>query len=180
MFKSFSAAVLLALAGTATANAGLVYPVSFFGADQNGTTVAADRSNPANALGATDGVFYSLGLGGSLVLDFGQRVGGTGVITEVTFDTAGYEEYANLFTSTDGVTWAALSTSFNGLAVAGEEITAPSAFRYLKFVDASPTGKNRDGFDIDSVGFAPVPLPAAGVVLAGGLGALAMLRRRRS
>lgn len=178
MFKTIALAVSLAGLGTA-ASAALVYPASVVAANQNGTAVAPSRSVTDNALGATDGLFYSLGLGGSLTLDFGRLVGGTGTITEVTYNATGYLEYAQLFTSLDGVTYTALTTSFNGLAVAGEEITADAPFRYLKLVDASPAGKGRDGFDVDSVGFAPVPLPAAGLALAAGLAGLATLRRRR-
>lgn len=177
MFKTLAIAALIAGSGAA-ANAALVYPTSVYSATQPGT-VAPSRSNTAAALGAADGKFYSLGLGGELVLDFGRKVGGTGVVTEVTFSTPGYKEFAKLSTSLDGVTWTDIGTVFNADAVKGAEVTALSAFRYLKFVDASPTGKNRDGFDVDSVGFAPVPLPAAGFALLAGLAGLATLRRRR-
>lgn len=166
-------------ATASVASAALVYPTSFYAANQNGTSVAADRSIGANALGATDGNFYSLGIKGSIVLDFGRLVGGQGVVTEVTYKPINYDEYANLYTSLDGVTWTLLAKSFNVVAVNGEAVTSTSNFRYLKLVDASTKGRGRDGFDIDSVGFAPVPLPAAGLALAGGLAGLAALRRRR-
>lgn len=179
MLKTLALTAAIAGFGTVAAQAATVYPTSVVSANQNGTITAPDRSDTANALGATDGAFYSLGIGGEITLDFGRTVGGKGVITEVTYNPTGYLEYANLFTSTDGVTFTALSTAFNGLAIAGEELFAANSFRYLKLVDASPAGKKRDGFDLDSVGFAPVPLPAAGLALMAGLGGLAALRRRR-
>lgn len=180
MLKSLAIAAVLATAGTVAANAAVVYPTSVVSANQNGTPVAPDRSVTANALGATDGAFYSLGFGGAITLDFGRLVGGAGTITEVTYNPRGYLEFARLFTSLDGITFTALSTSFNALAIAGQDLFAATPFRYLKLVDASPYRAGRDGFDLDSVGFAPVPLPAAGLALAAGLAGLATLRRRRS
>ena len=179
MRKLIAGALLLSGLAT-TAGASVVYPVGYYDANQNGTIVAPGRSDPAAAFdGPANGTFYSLGIGGSVVFDFGQTVGGKGSVTEVTYRLAGYKEYANLYTSSNGVTWTLLTKSFNADAVDGEPLFAATPFRYLKFVDASPAGKGRDGFDIDSVSFAPVPLPAAGLALAAGLAGLATLRRRR-
>ena len=54
-------------------------------------------------------------------------------------------------------------------------------FDTLRIIDTSPVilGRGRDGFDIDSVSVSPVPLPAAGVLLAGALAGVAGLRRVR-
>lgn len=180
MFKTFAMAAILTGATAVAADAALVYPTSVLDHDQNGTVVAASRSNPDAALSnGPDGNFYSLGIGGSLTLDFGRLVTGEGLITEVTYNTTNYYEYANLYTSRDGVTWTTLALAFNADAVDGESLFSDTAFRYLKLVDASEGGRKRDGFDIDSVGFTPVPLPAAGFALLAGLGSLAAMRRRR-
>lgn len=179
MFKSVALAAAVSVLVAAGADAALVYPTSVIAADQNGTTVLPVRSNTGAALGPADGVFYSLGLGGSITFDFGQLVGGEGLITEVTWgNVASYPEYAQVLTSLNGKTWTPLTLSFNGVAVGGEALFSPTAFRYLTLRDAT-SGSRGDGFDIDSVAFAPVPLPAAGLALASGLTGLAALRRRR-
>lgn len=42
-----------------------------------------------------------------------------------------------------------------------------------------PTSTSFDGYDVSKVSIAPVPLPAGGLMLLGGLGGLAALRRRK-
>ncbi|MGR3655540.1 VPLPA-CTERM sorting domain-containing protein, partial [Paracoccus sp. (in: a-proteobacteria)] len=58
-------------------------------------------------------------------------------------------------------------------------------FEYIKLVDATLNEFGRsgttsfDGFDVDSVSVAPVPLPAAGLMLLAGLGGFGVMRRRQ-
>lgn len=184
MKKAFLGLALATAAFVGQANAAPVYPVAVVSADQNGTTVAADRSDPNVLFDAyTDGdQFYSLGLGGNLVLDFGSSLYGMGTIIEVTFKLAYYLETADIFVSND--------TNFTDPKVAsvgnfeaqetggGYSFLVSTPFRYLKIVDTSPVVAGRDGFDVAEISFSPVPVPAAGLMLAGGLLGLGALRRR--
>ncbi|OWJ75222.1 MULTISPECIES: VPLPA-CTERM sorting domain-containing protein [Haematobacter] len=137
------------------------------------------RSNPDNALGTPDGKFLSLGYGGFADFTFGKSFTGPGAVIEVTWlprDT--YFESAEVwggsagsFTKIGEITNAmeTIALSFSGI------------FDTLRIIDTSPVilGRGRDGFDIDSVSVSPVPLPAAGVLLAGALAGVAGLRRMR-
>ncbi len=181
MKKTLLSLALATAAFAGAANAAPVYPVAFVSADQNGTTVAADRSDPTVLFDAyNDGdQFYSLGLGGNLVLDFGSNLYGIGKIIEVTFKLAHYVETATVYVSN--------STTFSGGPVAsvvnadaqgGYSFTVSTPFRYIKLVDTSPVVAGRDGFDVAEVSFSPVPVPAAGLMLAGAVAGLGALRRR--
>ena len=181
MKKTLLSLALATAALAGAANAAPVYPIDVVSYDQNGTTVAADRSNPYVLFDAyTDGdQFYSLGLGGNLVLDFGSSLYGLGKIIEVTFKLAHYVETADVYISN--------STTFSNPAVAsvvnadaqdGFSFLVSTPFRYIKLVDTSPVVKGRDGFDVAEVSFSPVPVPAAGLMLAGAVAGLGALRRR--
>ncbi len=52
------------------------------------------------------------------------------------------------------------------------------AGNYQVYVGATGSSNNRGAF-VDNISLAPVPVPAAGLVLLGGLGGLAALRRKR-
>lgn len=181
MFKKLAIAAAIFGAGTAAANAALVYPTSVISADQNGTTVAASRSHTSAALLSADSKFYSLGLGGSIVLYYAGLMTGTGLLTEVTFGSAAkYPESVDLYTSYDGITWSSAISVANTAAVSGTTITTSALFHYVKLVDTTPASTGGDGFDLGALGFTPVvPLPASGLVLASGLAGLAALRRRK-
>jgi hypothetical protein len=183
MKKTLLSLTLAAAAFAGAANATPVYPIAVVSADQNGTNVAADRSDPTVLFDAyTDGdQFYSLGLGGNLVLDFGSNLYGIGKIIEVTFKLAHYIETADVYISN--------STTFSGGPIAsvlnadaqdGFSFLVSTPFRYIKLVDTSPitNDKSRDGFDVAEVSFSPVPVPAAGLMLAGAVAGLGALRRR--
>lgn len=179
MKKTFLGLALATAAFVGHANAAQVYPVTVISADQNGTAVAADRSDVNAVKGAADGIFYSLGLGGNMILDFGTTVTSPGAVTEVTYKLAHYVEILKVLTSKDGATWTEVASVVNGDAQTSDVFSFVSTgFRYVKLLDASPVVAGRDGFDVDSISFSAVPVPAAGLLLAGGLAGLGALRRR--
>lgn len=140
----------------------------------------APRRETANAIGAPDGKFLSLGLGGSAIFSFGTAFRSTVTLTEVTFgNRAGHFERVQLFgLKTLGGPATFLGTVTNAAATATLDFMG--IFRFLKVVDTSPVRPSRDGFDIDSISVAAIPVPAAGGLLALGLLGLAGMRRRRS
>ena len=180
--KNILFGLLLATGVAGAAAAAPVYPVAVVNNDQNGTVVAPDRSDPNAVIGAADGIFYSLGLGGNLVLDFGEQVGSPGMVTEVTFRLEGYIEKMEIYVSStlDFLAAAVATVSNQSAGLPGGAVVTFSSdpFRYVKLVDISPAVKGRDGFDVDSISFSPVPVPAAGLLLGGALFGLGALRRR--
>lgn len=180
--KNILFGLLLATGVAGAAAAAPVYPVAVVSNDQNGTVVAPDRSDPNAVIGAADGIFYSLGLGGNLVLDFGEQVGSPGMVTEVTFRLEGYIEKMEIYVSStlDFLAAAVATVSNQSAGLPGGAVVTFSSdpFRYVKLVDISPVVKGRDGFDVDSISFSPVPVPAAGLLLGGALFGLGALRRR--
>lgn len=154
-----------------------------------GTCSADDRKTVTNVLGATDEAFYSLGKGGILTVGFDLPVfakGATVVIEEVTFNgpfRTGHFEAMDLYSVMDGV-MSLVTTVYNTSKTA--TVSIAESFQYLRLVDvtAREYGKTSsfDGYDIDSITLTPhpVPVPAAGLMLMGGLAGLAMLRRRKT
>lgn len=137
------------------------------------------RSNPDNALGTPDGKFLSLGYGGFADFTFGKSFTGPGAVIEVTWlprDT--YFESAEVWGGSAGsfIKIGEITNAMETIALSFSGI-----FDTLRIIDTSPVilGRGRDGFDIDSVSVSPVPLPAAGVLLAGALAGVAGLRRMR-
>lgn len=179
-----------ALAVTATAGNAAVFATNVI--DYNlgacgGCNPADQRYQPQHALGAPNGKFVSLGLGGDLTLGFGI----SGIVHEVktwevTYSAADPGNYhleaVDVYAVLSGV------TSYIGriLAQGGSgSLTGSFAFDSIKLVDATVaqygTGTSSfDGFDVDAVSVAAVPLPAAGVLLLAGLGGFAALRRRKN
>lgn len=147
------------------------------------------RANTDNALGGIDGVFLSLGIGGTAVFSFGQTF--TSPITVIEFNktksVTNYYEAVLVYGILAGGTPTYLTTVENIYAQAedgGYVISGNYVFDQLMLVDISEAGSGRDGFDVDAISVtgydapAAVPLPAAGLLLAGAMGGLALVRRR--
>jgi hypothetical protein len=205
--------VLLACVGASALTLGLVAPRTASAASNYATTVEshtqglkfsglpvdADRSNPLNALGDPSALpvnpgeldFYSLGLGGELILSFGSSFNrDDAVVFETTFgDRAAYPESADISVSNDlGGPWTFVRNIKNtesGVSFKiSDYIGAGGDFKYMRFVDttngADDHDRNADGFDVNAVGVTVIPLPSAawaGLGLLGTLGA-ARIRRR--
>jgi hypothetical protein len=200
-----AAAFLFSVAG---AQAATVHYATAIDWTNNGTVgTANNRNNPVNALGAPNGKFLSLGLTSSTganpgfaVFDFGKVFTGPGFVFETTFNCAvsgqtcaGHREQVEVWVGTD---YAFGSndiadvfddfTKLPGLignadAQGGASFMFSGAFRYLALVDRSGAlnAGSVDGFDVDAVGVAPVPVPAALPLMAAALGALGFVARRR-
>ena len=134
------------------------------------------RDYPTAALGAEDGLFVSLGIGGSIVLAFSQPFKAVGNIFEISYnDKKSHPESANVYVG-DGTTWTLIASIKNYLSTS---FAASGIYTQIKIVDTtSKKGVSFDGFDIDAVSVSPVPVPAAGLLLGGALLGLGSLRRR--
>lgn len=146
-----------------------------------------DRKTVTNALGESDDAFYSLGLGGDLTVGFGLPViekAVTLTLKEVTFggtSSGGHFEAVDVYTVLGGVT-KLVGTVLNVASTTTLSIT--DSFEYIKLVDVTksvyPSTKSYDGFDVESITIAPIPVPASVTLLLAGIGGLGLMRRRKS
>jgi hypothetical protein len=207
MFKRIAAiAAFLMMSGVA--NAASVHYATAIDWSNNGTVGSSNGRNvAANALGAPDGRFLSLGLTarngsnpGFAVFDFGQVFTGPGFVFETTFrcsvsgaTCAGHREQVEVWLGTD---YAFGSNDLsdvlddftrlpdligNAEAQGGASFQFDGSFRYLALVDRSGVLRNGsvDGFDVDAIGVTPVPVPAALPLMAAALAGLGLVARRR-
>lgn len=147
------------------------------------------RKHTDSALGGIDGAFLSLGIGGSAVFSFGQTFTTPIAIIEFNKSTKGnsYEAVKVFGILGNGIPTflGVVENMYAQAAQGGFVISGNYVFDKLLLTDISTSGKNRDGFDVDAISVtaydmvAPVPLPAAGVLLAGAVGSLALARRKR-
>lgn len=168
------------MAGASSASAAIIYADSVISADTNGTFLSPDRADTSEALGASDNKFYSLGLGGNIVLGFGSLGTGDIGIYEVTFgNIGGYPESVDVF-AISGATETYVGSISNSQAQSGAKLTYTGWFDSLKLVDTTPNSSpSVDGFDLDAVSVAAVPLPASALLLAGGIAGFGALRRKK-
>lgn len=180
ILKVLGFAALVAVAGTSS-NAGIIYADSVDSYTAGTGITSSARKVTGNALGTADGKFLSLGVGGTVVLNFGETIAGTHKtlsISEVTWgDRSKTLESIDVFFGLDNV-FTFLGSMTNAAAVSLLDISG--VFNQIKLVDTSDGAVTRDGFDIDSISVSPVPVPAAGLMLLSALGLVSVLRRRKA
>lgn len=189
--KMLLASIVFAI-GAGGAHAAVYYSDKVIDANRGACTVSATRCaqngrlNTNNALGITDGSFYSLGLGGDLTVGFAQSLFTTAQnirLVETTFGSiprTSHFEAVDVWSVLAGVeTFLGTITNLGG----GGEVRSVAPFEYIKLVDVTrrefDVSASLDGFDMDSVSIAAIPLPATGILLLAGLGGMAAIRRRK-
>ncbi|KGJ13419.1 VPLPA-CTERM sorting domain-containing protein [Paracoccus sanguinis] len=187
--KMMITAAALALSAGA-ANAAVYYAtdvVDYSVGSCSPKSCAGDRYDKMNALGAPDEKFTSLGMGGSITLGFGTSFSGQNKVTgyEITYSAGTPDnthlEAVDVYSVMGGV--ATLLGRITNVGGTVKSVMSYLPFEHIKLVDVTraefPGTTSFDGFDVDAVAIAAVPLPAAGLMLLGGLGGFAALRRRK-
>ena len=132
--------------------------------DQNDSSVAANRSNTDNALGEAENNdtlnFYSLGLGGNMVLEFDNLIrnesGNDLEIFETSYSSPtcqAYPEYVQVFASQNGEDWTELGVQCQDESLQFDLGELEWA-KFVKLVDNSDLehfSEGGDGFDVDGV-----------------------------
>lgn len=179
----------LSIVATAPASSAAVLYATSVDSITPGTGVVPPRDVAANALGAPDGKFLSLGIGGSAVFSFGRNFQAPGSMIEVTWgNRSRYIETADVFGLAAGGVRTLLGQLINTTNGGVIALNFAGVFDQLEVVDTSTDpmdpreARARDGWDIDSISVtpAPIPLPAGGVLLLSALGGVALLRRRKA
>jgi hypothetical protein len=177
-FMTFLKSLVLAAAllAPAASNAAPIYADSVVSYDKGVfKKTLPGRDYPTAALGAEDGLFVSLGLGGSIVLAFSEPFRAIGKVFEVSLGNPRYQpESADIYVG-NGTTWTLVASIKNYLATT---FAAKGSYTQVKIVDTTTGGSSFDGWDLDAVSVSPVPVPAAGLLLGGALLGLGSLRRR--
>lgn len=185
-----TAAVLMTMASGAQAAtyaaSSIIASETAYGTCARMNCTANDRKNTENALGEADGAFYAMGLGGQLTVGFDANSFAPGArvtINEVTFNgpqKSNHFEAVDVYSVFDGV-----DTFIDRIINTAQSTTllVAQGFEYIRLVDVTQaefsSTTSFDGFDVESISIAAVPVPAAGFMLMAGLGGLAALGRRR-
>lgn len=185
-----TAAVLMTMASGAQAAtyaaSSIIASETAYGTCTRMNCTANDRKNAENALGEADGAFYAMGLGGQLTVGFDAKSFAPGArvtINEVTFNgpqKSNHFEAVDVYSVFDGV-----DTFIDRIINTAQSTTllVAQGFEYIRLVDVTQaefaSTTSFDGFDVESISIAAVPVPAAGFMLMAGLGGLAAFGRRR-
>ena len=161
---------------------------------------SADRNDTGNieifenGTGGGDDDFFSLGLNGSLVLEFDPVIEGAATVIEITNGggSSSHREAVRIFGSNDGINFDVLGTADNqggiddGTRGTTSTVSFTGTYSFLGFVDISKSvfanTRSSDGFDIDAIvvsSVSAVPLPASALLLLGGVAGLGAMRSRR-
>jgi len=128
------------------------------GLTKDGSPVLPERSDPNNALGPPDDIFFSLGFGGWIIVGFpypiANRLGDDVLVIETTWGVFPLET-ADVYVSQDGIEWL-----YAGFVDNNGKTTVPipadvAWVNYVKIVDTTdptPFGSTADGFDLNAVG----------------------------
>ncbi len=134
------------------------------GLREDGSAVPPERSNPNTALGAPDGVFFSLGFGGWIELEFCEDICGEITIWEITGGQYPEETVTVEVTgSLDGENWTYLGEADNQTGMPGNS-SHPTVLdlgeahvRYVRITDVSNPDPvpdwpdDADAFDLDAI-----------------------------
>ncbi|MEM8795984.1 MAG: VPLPA-CTERM sorting domain-containing protein [Pseudomonadota bacterium] len=171
------------VAGGGGFNGGYATQITFDADAARGT--ANDRDNPLNALGPANNDFFEIGFGSAIALTFGTTFNTDVTVFEVTFgNPAGFPESADVFAGFGGDF--TFIDNIPNIDAQGGAILALGDVGVFDTIVIFDTSNPADvgnaatgGFDVDAVRVTPVPLPAAGLMLVGAIGGLALMRRRR-
>ncbi len=148
-----SAAMAFAASDNASTNEGFTQ-----GLQKSGATVDIARSNPAQALGAPDSQFVSLGYGGSLILGFAQNMSGNLLLTVQEVTSGSYPlETADVYVGTNPAgpwTYVGEATNDGGAGDESTSFTVSECYQYVRLVDTTDGAlhtNTSDGFDVDAL-----------------------------
>lgn len=148
----FGAATAFAATDNASSNESFVQ-----GLQKNGAAVNVLRSNPADALGASDGAFVSLGYGGELTVGFAQNMSGNLLLAVQEVTGGPYPlETADVYVSTSAAgpwTLVGEATNEEGLGDGITSLAVNTCYQYVRIIDTTDGDLHdatSDGFDIDS------------------------------
>ena len=147
-----TASFAFAASDTASSN------VSFTqGTQKNGGLVDVSRSNPAEALGAPDGSYVTLGYGGELIVGFSQSMSGNLQLAVHEVTGGSYPlETADVYVSTNPAgPWTNVGEASNeeGEEDGISEFPVSACYQYVRVVDTTDDSlhdDSSDGFDVDA------------------------------